>query len=315
MPRDAPAQVGDGTSWLEVAAGEEHTCAIEAPGRLYCWGNNMSGQLGTGDAAGSQNEPMRVVTTYEDFEHVYAGGESTCAIRGGGALYCWGATGQLLSGTGDVMTPVVVAEPVIVIPGSNFTEVSIGSGHACGVRDDGVLMCWGQNGDGQLGIGTASDTTKLPTEIMGDNWQHVAAGDHHTCGIRAGIVYCWGRGDSGELGIANRRRTASPTRVTEMGTWASIDAGTNHTCAIARNTFLWCWGRNAEGQLAMSPSTMVGQPTQIGTIRYSQVALGETYTCAVNTGQTLLCWGRGDSGELGTGDTNPKMMPTEVRSN
>lgn len=314
MPRDAPTQVGDGAKWLEVAAGEEHTCAIEAPGRLYCWGNNMSGQLGTGEAAGTQNEPTRVVSTYEDFEHVYAGGGSTCALRGGGALYCWGSTGQLLAGTGDVVTPEFVDEPVIVISGSKFSEVSIGSGHACAVRDDGALLCWGQNADGQLGVGTATDTTKQPTEVMGDHWDHVAAGDHHTCGIRNGVLYCWGRGDSGELGIPNRRRSASPTRVTDMNNWSSVDAGTNHTCAIARNTLLWCWGRNSEGQLAMTPSNMVQQPTQIGSIRWSSVALGETYTCGVNTGQSLLCWGRGDSGELGTGDTMQKTTPTEIEN-
>jgi alpha-tubulin suppressor-like RCC1 family protein len=313
--RMSPTRVGDGSSWLEVAAAEEHTCAIAAPGRLYCWGNNRSGQLGTGEAAGQQNAPTRVASVYDDFEHVFAGGDSTCAFRGGGTLYCWGATGELLAGTGDIGTPEVVDEPVIVLAGSKFTEVSLGSDHACAVRDDGALLCWGQNVDGQLGIGMASDMTKQPTEVGNDtDWEHVAAGQHHTCGIRGGDLYCWGRGDSGELGIPNRRRNSalSPARVTDMGGWEDIAVSAMHSCAIAANTRVWCWGRNSEGQLGMTPSNPVLQPTQVAMMRFSRIGCGATFTCGVNTGQTLLCWGANDEGQLGTGDHVPQSTPTAV---
>lgn len=311
--RTAPTRVGDRSSWLDVAAAEEHTCAIAAPGRTYCWGNNLSGQLGTGES-GSQNVPTRVASSFDDFERVFAGGDSTCAFRRGGSLYCWGATGQLLSGTGDVVTPQVVDEPIIVLSGSKFTEVSLGGGHACAVRTDGVLLCWGQNTDGQLGIGMASDTTRQPTEVQGDGWEHVAAGQYHTCGIRASEPFCWGRGDSGELGISNRRRslTVSPARVSVAGEWEGVAVGTNHSCAINGQRRLWCWGRNSEGQLGMTPSPPVQQPTQLNNVRYDAVGLGSTFTCAVDSGQTVFCWGANDEGQLGLGDHAPQSIPTMV---
>ena len=37
--------------------------------------------------------------------------------------------------------------------GANAASVSIGKTHACAVLNDGKLMCWGQNANGQLGIG------------------------------------------------------------------------------------------------------------------------------------------------------------------
>jgi alpha-tubulin suppressor-like RCC1 family protein len=313
MERSSPTRVGDGTSWLDVAAAEEHTCAIAEPGRLYCWGNNMSGQLGTGES-GNQNVPTRVESDYDDFERVFAGGSSTCAFRGGGALYCWGATGQLLAGTGDVVTSEVVDEPVIVLSGSKFQDMSIGTGHACAVRNDGTLLCWGANADAQLGIGMTSDMTKQPTEVEGNKWEHVAAGQHHTCGIRSGELYCWGRGDSGELGLPNRRRpiATAPARVGADSGWEAIAVGTSHSCAISGTTRLWCWGRNGEGELGMTPSNPVQQPTQVGTIRYGEIGLGGTYTCAVDTGQSLYCWGANDAGQLGTGDHTSQAVPTEI---
>ena len=57
-PREVPAL--DGARVQSLAAGAEHTCAVVAPGRLYCWGANGSGQLGQGDLT-SRSEPAEVL--------------------------------------------------------------------------------------------------------------------------------------------------------------------------------------------------------------------------------------------------------------
>jgi hypothetical protein len=46
--RPVPVQESTGaTDWERVAAGGGHSCAIKTDGRLFCWGANTSGQLGT----------------------------------------------------------------------------------------------------------------------------------------------------------------------------------------------------------------------------------------------------------------------------
>ena len=61
-----------------------------------------------------------------------------------------GADGQLGEGRlGDENTPV------FVVGGLNFTRVSVGGIHSCGVTASGDGYCWGYNGSGELGDGTA----------------------------------------------------------------------------------------------------------------------------------------------------------------
>ena len=310
--REAPERVGDGNSWLSVSAAEEHTCAIAAPGRLYCWGNNASGQLGIRNNA-SQRVPTRV-PGFDDWARVFTGGESSCGLRENGLLYCWGATGQLIVGPGDVDTPEIVNQPIEVMSEARFRDVSLGAMHTCVIRTDGALLCWGQNNDGQLGIGNATPMMKQPTAVARTGWQQISAGQHHTCGVRQGELFCWGRGDSLELGTGNRRSSSTPVRVGDDSDWRSVSVGMSHTCAIKRSQFLYCWGRNGDGQLGMTPSEPVGMLTQVkADTRFGTVGAGSQHTCALNTGQTLYCWGANDQGQLGTDDSMPRFSPALVQ--
>ncbi len=54
--------LGEQNKPLSVSAGTDHTCAI-ANGKIFCWGSNTQGQLGTGVAGGSQTTPV-VTTNY-----------------------------------------------------------------------------------------------------------------------------------------------------------------------------------------------------------------------------------------------------------
>jgi alpha-tubulin suppressor-like RCC1 family protein len=99
-----------------VSAGRYHTCARLTSGALRCWGNNYSGQLGTGGYA-SSNLPVAVTGAGGaelDVESVSAGGTHTCAIASaGGTLSCWGSrfSGQLGDGLFGYSTTPVLTGP------------------------------------------------------------------------------------------------------------------------------------------------------------------------------------------------------------
>lgn len=45
--------------------------------------------------------------------------------------------------------------------GLSFARVSVGFYHTCGVSPDNAAFCWGHNGSGQLGEGTAATISPL----------------------------------------------------------------------------------------------------------------------------------------------------------
>jgi alpha-tubulin suppressor-like RCC1 family protein len=75
---------------VSVSAGSQHACARRATGRLSCWGEDQSGQLGDDPPFANHAGPRPVVGGATDWTMVTAGGGTTCARIRSGRLYCWG---------------------------------------------------------------------------------------------------------------------------------------------------------------------------------------------------------------------------------
>ncbi|MEX2222042.1 MAG: hypothetical protein WEG40_09610, partial [Candidatus Rokuibacteriota bacterium] len=171
-----PVQVATGQGLnhgtiTHISAGGEHTCALTAAvlsigGDAYCWGRNLSGQLGDGTTT-DRTTPVRVAAgqglTPGAITHITTGGDHTCALTTEAGTvadhaYCWGrGGGQLGDGTGNShSTPVEVAPGQGLTPGT-ITSISAGGFHTCAVADSGDAYCWGYNDFGQLGNGSTSN--------------------------------------------------------------------------------------------------------------------------------------------------------------
>jgi hypothetical protein len=110
--RASPVRVyGLAAAATQVASGGAHTCAVLQDGVVSCWGQGLSGQLGTGrtDPSWWAGDTVAGLTV----ERVSCGGAHTCGLTEAGQVYCWGANGngQLGDGTGmDSPVPVLVAD-------------------------------------------------------------------------------------------------------------------------------------------------------------------------------------------------------------
>ncbi|MFC1641418.1 RCC1 domain-containing protein [Myxococcota bacterium] len=62
---ESPTRVGTRDGWRHVSAGADTTCALDEDSRLYCWGANELGVVGTGDAS-AHLVPTAVCVLSED---------------------------------------------------------------------------------------------------------------------------------------------------------------------------------------------------------------------------------------------------------
>lgn len=180
--------------------------------------------------------------------------------------------------------------------------LSGGRFHSCSRGATGVF-CWGNNLDGQLGVGSR-DRQVVPTPVMGfSDAEDVAAGSNHTCAIRLGAVYCWGANTQRQLGVegASRRLVPMPTSITDA---TSVAAGTGFTCITRSTAQAFCWGANGEGQAGVGStgtSTHVARPV-MGLLAVTSLSAGGSHACAIASG-TLRCWGRNREGQVGDGSS------------
>ncbi len=86
---------------------------------------------------------------------VVAGGRSTCALLSDDSVMCWGDNtyGQMGLGSTGGSQPLPIAVPAL----THVREIRIGLEHACAVRSDLSVWCWGGNEAGQVGDGTTVD--------------------------------------------------------------------------------------------------------------------------------------------------------------
>jgi alpha-tubulin suppressor-like RCC1 family protein len=110
-----PKQVLGLTGVVQLVAGQAHTCARTNAGRVFCWGLNDSGQLGSGDFNNRQT-PTQVAFPIgvTSFTSIASGAAHSCGVANTGSLYCWGDNfnGQVGDGSGsDQSLPALVVNP------------------------------------------------------------------------------------------------------------------------------------------------------------------------------------------------------------
>ncbi|MEM9491914.1 MAG: hypothetical protein AAGC55_22400, partial [Myxococcota bacterium] len=208
------ADIDLGGPAVQLAAGDEHNCAILDGGAVRCWGEGDWGRLGYGntDDIGDDETPAAAgdVPLGGVAVKIAAGHGHTCAVLASGAVRCWGMNnyGQLGYGNtdtiGDDETPAAAGDVAI---GGFAIDVAVGQWHTCVLLSGGGMRCWGYNngrlgyGDGELrGDDETPDTLGLVP--IGGTVVQMALGTSHSCALLdTGAVRCWGYDNWGQLGL------------------------------------------------------------------------------------------------------------------
>lgn len=233
-----------------IAAGCKHMCASLDSGGVKCWGWDDEGQLGDGTNNNS-SAAIDVKNIPSGAIYVSAGFHSSCAAFPNGAQ-CWGddSTGELGDGKQTasnvpVDTTQLTFGPVIMTSGAYhvfayglgpsgqndfalwgtnpftgglagaLTNASAGNNYTCALQN-GAVLCWGQNDQGQLGRGATSDADQTAQQVKGlsTGVTDLGAGYDHACAfVGPNKIQCWGDNGNGELGNNSTTEANAPVDV------------------------------------------------------------------------------------------------------
>jgi alpha-tubulin suppressor-like RCC1 family protein len=299
-----------------IATGDYFSCALTDPGGVKCWGHNDFGQLGDRTTR-DRHTPVGVAGLSTGVAAIAAGSTHACALTSAGAVRCWGYNGFGALGNG---TTTVSRSPAGVTGlASGVTAITTGLDYTCALTGVGGVKCWGDNGFGKLGDGTATNRY-TPADVSGlsSGVMAVSASDAlgHTCAVTSGgAVKCWGDNAFGELGDGSTNDHYTPVDVSGLASGTvSVSAGGFYTCAIVGLGRMTCWGDNSDG--ALGDGTRIDRFTPVDVSGLSDgvvsMAAGLSHTCAVTSAGVVRCWGDNAFGELGDGTTTDRLAPVTV---
>lgn len=297
-----------------LAADDLGFCALLTSGKVDCWGNGVSGQLGNGRFYGG-NAPASAVPvavkgvgrsgTLSGVSRLLGGGNGFCALLVSSDVDCWGAGnfGQLGNGNFYTNPKAAGSDVPVTVDGvggsgtldgvrSLYTDSGIGF---CALLTSSEVVCWGAGNYGELGNGT---------------------------------FYPFGSGNGSAVPVA----VEGVGGVGTLGGVASLTSedydgsGGGNFCALLISSEVDCWGDGQFGQLGNGKFDTTGNegsavPVAVkgmgGTgvlTSVTSLVIDDGDICALLTSAKVDCWGDGYDGEVGNGKfyTNPKSLGSDV---
>ena len=229
----------------------------------------------------------------------------------------WGARPR--SPSGAIGAPVSIDLP------GKARQVAVGEVTAYALLEDGTVLAWGGNTDGQLGnggmgvsveSGTYPKPSPTPVKVTGlADIIQIEAGARHALALRRdGTVWAWGTREEGALGddskptgrVLRVTGALAPVKVPGLEGITQIAAGRTHSLALRRDGRVMSWGSNKDGELGIGTRFSGWTPAEVtGLDRVVAIDAGDAgafgVSGAVRDDGTVWMWGSGVSAMIGNG--------------
>ncbi len=183
------------------------------------------------------------------------------------------------------------------------------------VSKEGKLFVWGDNFQGQLGVGTNQNIIDPPKEVVlpevTGGWKDVSPTFAHTFALtKSGMIYASGSNYSGSLSIPGStvqihsfQKIVSPVSVTS---WKAVSTSAHFSLALSSDGRAFAVGLHMFRQSLTD--TMMEVPCPDDVTAWKQVSAGESYAMLLSENGRLFTWGGNAYGRLGvdssyTGET------------
>ena len=223
----------------------------------------------------------------------------------------WGSNGTGQLGIGVFGNNTDQHEPVQTHKLEKVVAVEAGWYYSLALRSDGTVWAWGNNSEGQLGIGTTAWAVTEPESVHIINVIAIAAEAYHSLALKSdGTVWAWGDNEYGQLGDGTTIDRYLPVQTSGLTSVVGIAAGDDYSLACKSDGTVWAWGRNNKGQLGINNLSTKVLPcsTHIlpGVVAVS--AGGGWHSLALKSDGTVWVWGYNNRGQLGIGSAGTNQL-------
>jgi alpha-tubulin suppressor-like RCC1 family protein len=184
--------------------------------------------------------------------------------------------------------------------------VAASANNAFALAQDGSVWAWGDNGQGELGNGRETFTSRFPCSSR--------RVEPYSRDRRGRVLRLRSRPGPDGLGVGRQQRRPTgqplsvgnsdvPVEVRHLTDATQVAAGASTAYVLRRGGSVWAWGDNAFGELARSTGMIGGEvPLRIAQLApASGIAAGSNVAFALLRDGTVRAWGDGSFRDLGTG--------------
>lgn len=242
--------------------------------------------------------------------------KESCTISSSTDILCWSLGEQ------DVIIELLNSDILDIDSSSGvFKSVAVGGSHKCSLYEnitEVIILCWGSNWDGQIGLNWANDEDhSIIGRIDGNNWATVVTGSTHSCSLDdSNNIYCWGNGKLGQLGNGEFSNEYQPKRVEYklLDNISTISSGGDHNCLIDDGE-IYCWGWNGKGQLGDGTYENRNVPVKVllpEDFDAIEISLGNSHSCALLVNKDVYCWGDNSNQQILNSSENNYKNPEKI---
>ncbi len=283
----------------KVELGSKFSVGLTTEGKVWSWGSNTFGELGTNSSKPYEDEPKQIASL-SNIKDVAVGYYHAIAVDDNGKVYTWGLNNNGQLGNGNTTN---AKEPIEIQGLSNIVKVDAYKYITTAIDENGNLYAWGE-GYGNTPKKIYENILDISEDVMitSDrrimkldgtlihNIRNVSKASSYENGILAIL-------DNGQL--INIDSTENSTNF-DIVNAVEVSCGNGFNYILDKNKKAYAYGANTKGELGNGTNTNTTTLAQISVADVETISAGEGNHGAVTTFDgSIFTTGLNDKGQLG----------------
>lgn len=288
------------------------TFGLSPNNKLYSWGNAGSAFLANGTT--SCSSPVAVLGGLKFATYQY-GSSTMFGQTVDGSVYAWGNNNGAF---GNGSASGSASSPIAVLGGLKFAQVSANANtdDVVAIDASGNAYAWGNNSQGQLGVGDITPRSSPVAVLGGLKFKRVFAGVACFFGLTSdGTAYAWGsNSNSLILGVGDANARSSPVAVLGGLKFTELFPHAQGCFGKATDGTMYAWGYSSNGVSGTGLTDVVlSSPIAVlGGLKFEHFTTNGVAAFGLTSDGVAYAWGDNAVGELGTGDLVNRSSPVAV---